>query len=203
MRNIMLTLTVCALIALPAAASAECFITGDIAAAANDGDPSLGAWMYTMTVSWDTGAQTSLSHLDLIVDFPGGTCLCSDVAGALNFGAIAGTSDGTPGGCDVDYTAEVECYGDPSIPGDEGILIKWEPMMMDGGCEPGPTGTGMFTFYSDLAPAMVDDTQPLILEKDGGESCEGTITGVFPALPCDPVAAEATTWTEVKGLYNR
>ena len=188
---------------MPAIAGAECSITGEITAAPNDGDPSMGAWCYTLTVTWDTGDQYALSHLGLIIDTPGGTCLCSDVAAALNFPAVAGSSDGYPGGCTVDYEAFLECDGDPSIPGDEGILIKWEPLEMADGCEPGPTGTGTFTFCSDLGPVPVDEWLPLLIEKNAGEFCEGGITGVFPGLACDPVAAEGATWSEIKGYYSR
>jgi len=114
----------------------------------------------------------------------------------------AGSSDGTPDGCLVEYEAFLECNGDPSIP-IEGILFKWEPLLMDPNCEPGPTGTGQFVFYSDFGPVAVDDSLPLVAEKNSGEACEGSIDGVFPGLPCNPVGTEARSWTEVKGLYDR
>ena len=49
----------------------------------------------------------------------------------------------------------------------------------------------------------VDDTVPLLIEKNDGESCEGSITGVFPGLPCDPVSAENSSWSAIRGLYSR
>ena len=46
-------------VALAAApASAQCYIGGVITAEENAGDPSLGAWCYTMEVTWDTGEQS-------------------------------------------------------------------------------------------------------------------------------------------------
>jgi hypothetical protein len=186
-----------------APAAAECLLTGEITASLNDDDPAHGMWRYTLEVTWDTGDPTALSHLDLIVDAPGGNCECSQIVDALNFADIAGTSTGEPMDCMVDYYAMVECHGDPSIPGDEGIIIKWEPLTMPDQCEPGPTGTGTFVFFSDYAPGPVDEDLPLLLEKNSGESCEGTISGVFPALECGPVSTEATTWSELKGQYGR
>jgi hypothetical protein len=49
----------------------------------------------------------------------------------------------------------------------------------------------------------VDEEVPVLIEKNSGESCEGTITGVFPELPCDPVGTEAATWSGLKALYDR
>lgn len=194
------TLAVLALAAVPA--GAQCVIDGTITAEENTGDPSLGAWCYTLEVTWDTNASSSLSHLDLIVDAPGGNCDCSEIAGAINFDDPAGSSNGVPGGCNVDYEAFLECNGDPSIP-IEGILFKWEPLTMPDGCEPGPVGTGYFVFYSDYGPVLVDDTLPLVAEKDAGQFCEGTVSGVFPGLPCNPVGTEASTLTEIKGMFDR
>ena len=200
MKNLITILALLALAAVPA--SAQCYIGGMITAEENNGDPSLGAWCYTLEVTWDTGEQTALSHLDLIVDLPGGSCECHEIVSSLAFADIAGSSDGVPDGCQVDYMAYVNCNGDPSIP-IEAILIKWEPLEMDPFCEPGPVGTGYFVFYSDYDPVPVDDSMPILVEKNSGESCAGTIDGVFPGLPCDPVSTEASTWSEVKSLYNR
>ena len=67
------------------------------------------------------------------------------------FPAIAGSSNGD-GGCSVDYTATLECDGDPSIPNVSGILFKFEPI--EGDCEPGNIGSGTIVFYSDLPPVF-------------------------------------------------
>ncbi len=192
-----------ALLLAAAPAAAQCFIGGEITAAMNDGDPSLGLWCYTLEMSWDTDDQTALSHLDLLIDTPSGTCECEQVVDAIRFTDVAGTSDGVPDDCLVEYYAMVECNGDPSIPGVEGIIIKWEPSTMSDDCEPGPVGMGSFTFYSDFAPVPVDETLPILIEKNSGESCSGTITGVFPGLDCNPVSTSASTLSEVKGLYDR
>lgn len=196
----MKTLLTIALVALSVPALAQCEISGEITAAPNTDHPELGDWAYTLSVSWDTGAQTALSHLDFVVDYLGGTCSCEDFATSVAFADIAGHSDGVDG-CTVQYEAFLECNGDPSIPVD-GILFKWEPIDDGSGCEPGPVGNGTFTFYSDLEPVAVDDSLPLLVEKNDGQSCEGTISGVFPGLLCNPVAAESTSWSAVKGFYR-
>ena len=196
-------LAVLAVALMAAPATADCTISGHITAAENDGDLSLGAWCYSLEMIWDTGSQTALSHLDLLIDLPGGTCECADIIEAINFADIAGWSDGDPDGCLVEYYADIECNGDPSIPGVDGIIFKWEPMFMDDGCEPGATGMGTFVFYSDYEPVAVDDTIPLLIEKNDGQSCEGGITGVVPGIPCDPVSTQSSSWSAVKGLYSR
>jgi hypothetical protein len=182
-------------------AMAACELSGHISASENTEDPSLGAWAYTLDVSWDTMTPYALSHLDLIIDLPGGTCLCSDVANGITFASPGGSTDGVPAPCTVEYDAFLECSGDPSIPGVQGILFKWEPIEGEG-CEPGPVGTGSFTFYSDFPPYPVTEDMHLLILKANGDSCEGTITGFFPALPCGPVDAKGSSWSGVKGLYE-
>ena len=130
-----------------------------------------------------------------------GACLCQDFADALNWASPAGSSDGEPDGCTVYYDVFLECDGDPSIDGIEGILLKWEPIE-DEFCEPGPVGSGTFTFFSDLPPVAIDEENLFLIEKHSGEACEGAITGVFPSLVCDPVATDASSWSRLKRLYE-
>lgn len=193
---------VLAAMTLPAAAG-DCFINGAITASMNTGDLSLGRWQYTLEVSWDTGQVYGLSHLDLLVDKPGGNCLCGDIAAALAFAQPAGLSDGVPPGCTVEYDASVECSLDPTISELDGIGIKWQESAESVGCEPGPTGTGVFTFYSDLGPYPITEDILIFLLAGMGHTCTGSITGVFPDIPCGPIAATETSWTAVKGIFGR
>ncbi len=123
-------------------AMAECSIDGTIVANAN-GDPMGPSWVYTMTIDWDTGSQYALSHMDLLLDTAGGTCSCADFMDAISWDDPIGYSDGDPA-CTMDYTGNLECSGDPSIPGVDGILLKFEPIEGNG-CEPGNVGTATFT----------------------------------------------------------
>ena len=197
------------------AAFAECSIDGTITASSNP-DPSGPRWMYTMVVVWDTDSQYSLSHFNLLMDSELGTCTCQDFVDALSWGDPIGSSDGQPNGCTVDYRGYLECRGDPSIPGVGGILLKFEPIHdptiadSDGIqreneqdiCEPGPTGTGTFVFYSDLPPGTIDEDILSGVDKHGKEYCFGHMSGDFPAMACDPVGSEDTSWGALKGMFR-
>ena len=201
-RFLILVLTGLAVIAFGAAvATAECTITGNITAEENVNGPDLGAWCYTLELVWDTGSQHALSHFNLLIDTAAGDCECEEIADALAWEDPAGSSDGHPDGCTVFYEAMLECDGDPSIPGVDGILLKFEPYEGEG-CEPGTTGTGIFVFYSDFEPAPIDENNLYLVDKFAGDYCSGMLTGVFPAILCDPVSNETSTWSRVKATYE-
>jgi len=178
---------------------AQCVMTGNIESAMTS-DPNLPAYEYTLTVEWEMGSGHGLSHLDLVVDLLGGTCDCSDFENAIMFSEIAGQSDGEDD-CTVNYMAELECSGDPSIPEVDGILFKFEPIEEED-CEPGAMGTGSFVFYSDLPPVPVDEEFLALIDKGGQESCTGSITGVFPGMACDPVSNIPKTLNSMKSLFR-
>lgn len=168
---------------------------------------TLGDWKYTIDVAWGPVAH-GLSHLNLVLGFDGCECACD----AFSFGApdSAGYSYGPsgfakaadePDTCLVRYRAEYECGGDPSIPGDEGPLVKWEPWE-EGGCEPGPSGIGTFFFYTDWAPVSVGVPNQYLMFKYSTQSCAGEVTGVVPACTCGPTSTEATSWGGVKNLFR-
>lgn len=177
----------------------QCSITGTIVATPTL-DPLGPNWAYTLTIDWDTGSPFALSHANLLIDAAGGTCSCADFEDALSWDSPIGSSDGDPS-CTVDYDGFLECHGDPSIPGVDGILLKFEPIE-GAGCEPGPTGTGTFVFYSDLPPVPVDEDMLSMVDKFAGESCFGMLSGDFPAFACDPVSTENVPWGRAKGLYR-
>ncbi len=196
---IMISLTALVLLMGAQAVMAECFINGTISASDNP-DPEGPTWMYTMVITWDTGNNFSLSHANLLMDAEGGTCLCQDFLQAVSWDDPIGSSDGYPGGCTVDYQGFLECGGDPSIPDVEGILLKFEPI--GGGCEPGPTGTATFTFFSNLPPSPIDDSVLSVVDKHARQSCLGYLTGDFPAMSCDPVGNEDSSWGQMKGMFR-
>jgi len=182
------------------ALAGDCFIGGTITASPN---PDLMGpnWMYTMELSWDTGTNYALSHANLLLDPGLGTCTCADFQDALIWESPAGYSDGTPGGCQVDYEAYLECSGDPSIPGVDGFLLKFEPIE-NGSCEPGATGTGTFVFFSNLPPAPIDEDVLSVVDKFALQYCFGHLSGDFPAMACDPVSSEESSWGNVKGMFR-
>ncbi|MEN8006018.1 MAG: hypothetical protein ABFS42_03345 [Candidatus Krumholzibacteriota bacterium] len=198
------------------AAFAECSINGTITASPNP-DPDGPRFMYTMVIVWDTDTRFALSHFNLLMDSATGTCTCQDFVDALSWGDPIGSSTGEPDGCTIDYRGILECNGDSSIPGVGGILLKFEPMENDitssqvegisqdsdlHSCEPGPTGTGTFVFYSDLAPGIIDEDIFSAVDKHGKEYCFGHMSGDFPAMACDPVGNEDTSWGTLKGMFR-
>jgi hypothetical protein len=180
-------------------ALAECSINGTITASPNP-DANGPAWMYSVEITWDTGTQYALSHMDIIMDVAGGTCSCQDFYDAIVFPDPIGTSDGDPS-CSVDYYGEINCQGDPSIPGVDGIALKFEPYESEF-CEPGPTGVANFVFYSPLGPAPIDEEFPALVDKYSTSYCFGHLTGDFPSMACDPVHDEGKSWGNVKGMYR-
>ncbi len=177
----------------------QCSISGSIVAATS-ADPMDPDWTYTLTIDWDTGSQHALSHMDLLLDASGGTCTCADFHDALSWSDPIGYSNGDPS-CTVNYNGNLECNGDPSIPGVDNILLKFEPIEGTG-CEPGTTGTTTFVFYSDLPPAPIDEDILSLVDKFAGNSCFGTLNGDFPAMSCDPVVTDDVEWGNVKSLYR-
>ncbi len=180
-------------------ALAQCDISGTIEASPTT-DPMWPAWTYTLTIYWDTGTPYALSHMDLLMDTATGTCTCADFMDAITWGDPIGYSDGDPS-CTVDYTGNLECNGDPSIPGVDNILLKFEPIE-DMGCEPGTMGTATFVFYSHLGPAPIDEDILSLVDKFAGNSCFGSLSGDFPSMACDPVDTEKLEWGSVKGLFR-
>lgn len=182
--------------AISGAAMAACSISGTIEASPNP-DPLGPGWIYTVEIAWDTGSQFALSHMGLWLDVAGGTCSCQDFQQAIAYEPIVGTSFG---GCAVDYAAELNCQGDPSIPGVQGIVWKLEPVA--GGCEPGTSGQGTFVFTSNLGPAPIDEDALTLVDKFARHYCFGSLTGDFPAMACNPVGADAACWGAVKSLFR-
>ena len=187
-------------------ALAQCTISGEVTAAETT-DPTLPAWEYTLTATWDTGSMFGLSHFNLLVDLTGGTCDCQEVMDSIVLVNPSGTSDGVtsgPGGgdpCTLDYNALWECDGDPSIPGVEGIILKFAPDESLG-CEPDVAGSVDVVFYSDLPPVPIDEDVISMSDKADLNYCFGTVSGVFPGMPCDPVPNKVESWGGLKGEYR-
>lgn len=195
-----LSLALALLCLVPSLALADCLITGTVTAQPNTTDPLLPAWRYTLTVVWDTGTPYALSHFNMLLSQPGEICTCDDFASTLVWVDPAGASDGEPEPCRVDYDLILECSGDPSL-GIADILLKFEPVEVPG-CEPGPAGSGVFTFWSDWAPAPIDEPNLFLVDKHGQLACYGQLIGVFPGLPCDPTPAPPQTWGGLKTTYR-
>lgn len=154
---------------------------------------SLGIYKYTVMITWGP-LDHGLSHWDLLL----GLDLCDDLCTEppIAFDEIAGYTDGED--CDtVTFGGEFKCEDDPSIPGIEGPMAKFDPT--DGqSCEPDKSGSGTFCFYSDLPPAQMTIDG---LIKFSTESCTGPVTGMLPTCGTT-TATEASSWSSVKDLFR-
>jgi hypothetical protein len=183
-----------------APARAECSIWGTVTAFENPGDPALGAWMYRLMVTWDTGSQYAMSHIDLLMDLPNGNCSCAQFYEAITWSDHIGSGLGDPLPCLLFYDGEILCDGDPST-GVEGTILKFEPRE-DEDCEPATQGTAQITFYSDYPPGPIAEPNMFLFDKFAGLICFGPASGQFPGLPCDPVATDQSTWGAIKTIYD-
>ncbi len=192
-------LPVILILLLPLAAMADCFIEGHCVAEPNYDYPELGAWKYTLDITWDSGDNHGLSHIDLLLGFEGHSCECEEFLFA--FGEPAGVSDGLYGddACVLFYEGEFECHGDPSLPDVYEPILKFEPIEED--CEAGPMGGGTFVFYSDWNPEPVETPNEWLVFKAAGNQCRGPLTGELPELGCESTASNPASWGELKLRY--
>ena len=193
----LLAVAMLALMVMAPAATADCTFEATAVAQVNPDNPDWGYWKYTLDINWDNSdAGYGLSHWDLIFAPQAQACCDSSL---FFLPDSVGVSTGEPGGCSVTYSANLECLGDPSIPGEEPALIKFEPH--EGDCEPGAVGEGTFFFYSDIPPSTVTPPNDLLLFKADGMFCNGSVTGDLPIDDCDPLALEQLDWSSVKIRY--
>ncbi|MDO9693751.1 MAG: hypothetical protein Q7W56_03415 [Candidatus Latescibacteria bacterium] len=186
------------LILLPAGSALASDLTGVITAE-YVGQREVGEWCYTLAVTWQNDPARGLSHVNLSLG-EGTDCTEAEINSGVLWDDLAGVVT------NASFTGEIPCMawyepnGDPSlnltVP-----LLKFEPH--PGAVRgPGPVGWGRLVFYSDKPPAQIATPNSFLSQKFGTYSSFGQVTGVFPALPCDPVASQASAWGEVKALYG-
>ncbi len=173
-------------------ASAQC-LTGNITAELQTSGPFVGLWKYTLQLSWLT--DQGLSNVTLNCGF--GDCPEEACLETYAFDTPAGTSDGVPAPCDVDYEGEFNCMGNPSI-GFDFPVIKWDALDT-GNCEPGMSGTASLSFYTNLPP-VTNGSMSVILVKNGLNICQETVTGMAPAI-CS-VPSHSIDWGAIKAKYD-
>jgi len=189
-----LTILTLALTALPALALDVPWVTGECESLGNDGK---GMWTYRLTVQWDTGKH-GVSHVDIIIDETG-NCSASEIASNLLFNRPAGYGAGEPEPCIVEYNAVVENF-DPStnLPA---VVLKYEPRTANA-CEPGPQGAATYEFQSPYPPELIDVEHLALVQKFATQTSYGSLQGVFPGLPCNPVSTEQSAWGSLKASYR-
>ena len=159
-------------------------------------DPGFeGMWKYCIEIGWDTGWH-GLSHTQVFIELEACLLYCDE--GFFVFADTTGSGPGE-GGCTVTYHGEFLCFGDPTVPGDDGPTIKFE--YHEGtGCEPGSAGSATLCFYSEGFPTDPDLFVDSLGIKYGTEIGTGDLEGVLPSCITTPV--ESTSWGTVKALYR-
>ncbi|NTV04069.1 hypothetical protein HGA89_04005 [bacterium] len=186
------------LILVAAGAALASDLSGEITAE-YVGQRGIGEWCYTLAVTWQNEPNRGLSHLNLSLG-AGTDCSESEINTDVLWGVNAGMVISSDFTREILCLAQYEANGDPSLNITEPVL-KFEPH--PGSIRgPGAVGWGRLVFYSNKPPAAITTPNSFLSQKFGTYSSSGQVTGVFPALPCDPVAAQASAWGEVKALYG-
>lgn len=159
-----------------------------------------GVWHYDMRITWRNHVPAGLTNLNLKLD-DGGNCSDEDILAYVMWDTPAGVAHFFDVNAAVYFDAELLMQGDPTLQIQEPI-IRFAPNA-DSEVRPGPNGTAVFTFWSNLPPWPIDQPNDLLSEIFGLDYTFGRIEGVFPALPCDPIATEAASWGAVKARYGR
>jgi hypothetical protein len=158
-----------------------------------------GLFKYTITVAWNVGSHDP-SHVDLLIGLNDCVCICDPRL--FKFAAVAGLSTGVNSGgtCQVPYTGEYVCKGDPSIKDTvTGPAIKFNPN--ETLCSTDETGTGTFVFYSPLPPGNSQVSDHAIAIKHGNATCYGPLVGPLPICNCS-VPTQAASWGKLKDIYR-
>jgi len=194
-------LLVCSLLVLsiPAFAQTQANIAGDVSVSNNSSRPDLGAWEYTLTLSWDTGSGRNMSHFDIMLDEVARACSNTEIQTGFVPGDTVGLAP-LDIKCDVYFQPEFMFQGDPMV-STPGQMMKIAPFPNQNEV-PGPSGSGVFKIFSDFGPTGFEYPGLFLVDAAGDHVCSGMIMGFFPALTCDPVHAEKRNWDYVKALYG-
>ena len=169
-----------------------------VVTAAPSADPQTPGWIYTVTINWSY--NFGIHHWVIPLDAPEGSCSCADFQIALDIPSPAGQSVGVPDGCILPYSGSMECDGDPA-----GILIGKLLVFTpeeSGDCGLDNAGEAVLQFRSALPPAPIAPETSFAAVSATGGACGMPLTGVFPAMACDPVDDEDTAWGALKCLYR-
>lgn len=194
-----LQLAAVAILALAPAGAALASDLSGVITAEYVGPHAIGEWRYTLAVNWQNQPSRGLSHLNLSLG-AGTTCTENDLAAGVLWGFNAGMV------IHSDLTREILCLAQYEVDGDPSLnitepLLKFEPH--PGSIRgPGPVGWGRLVFYSNKPPAAIVTPNSFLSQKFGTYSSFGQVTGVFPALPCDPVEADTSAWGDIKAMYG-
>jgi hypothetical protein len=140
-----------------------------------------GLWKYTVVMTWDLEAQ-AVGHLDVFLDVTvfEDTCSGSSVIFPMPAGVSSGIDAwGDP--CNVEYYGEFLCKDDPSLKEDSlGYTVKYEPI--EENCQTDISGSGIFYFYTGVAPGVPGLHEDAIALKHGQNVTFGEVQGQLPLV---------------------
>jgi hypothetical protein len=138
-----------------------------------------GLWQYTVEVSWNLESHDP-GHLDVFLGLRtfGGTCSGTSVVFPVPAGVSSGI-DSFDGPCEVEYGGEFLCKTDPSLKiGGLGHTVKFEPN--EGICETDTEGSGVFHFFTAVAPGIPGEHTRALAIKHGQEVTFANVQGQLP-----------------------
>jgi hypothetical protein len=198
MRSLYLLL-LCSGLALSTVASpaaAQC-VSGTVTASLSSDPGFVGLYKYCVTATWNLGQD--MSHLDLFLGLPDCPCICDPVF--IKFGSPAGTASPPDLSCNLDFSGEYVCKGDPSLPAAmNGPAVKFLPDPTST-CDPLVGGTGTFCFYTPMPPAAPTTHSNALAIKNGQSVCYGDLVGSLPICDC-ALPVQGATWGRLKSTYR-
>jgi hypothetical protein len=157
-----------------------------------------GYWMYCYHIYWDTTEYGGhgLSHTTIYLALSQCVCACDE--GFFVWLEPAGVGVGE-GGCEIDFHATFDCYGDPHFPLD-GPTVKFEPEEQE--CEPGEVGWVHVCYMSLFPPSEYQVFEDHLGIKFAQNVETGDLEGVLPTCECGSSPVDSGTWGCIKALYR-
>jgi len=146
--------------------------------------PYEGWWRYDINIEW--AHNWGLSHLDLILK-PG--CALEDHLIVFDVPAGFSTSEAEPNNPQaMGWSGYFNRKGDPSLDIEKPVL-KFNSPFFPPDAEPGKTGHGVFTFYSNIIPEKGTFANALVFKADSKPAEYGELEGDYPSCTIVPEPA--------------
>lgn len=185
---VVVALVVCIFASASFAVLVPPYIEGTSTATLVVGGARDGWYYYQMEVSWDLdGPGSGLSHLDLLIELE-----CAELDHLVEFDVPAGfstTETELTNPTAMGWSGYFNRTGDPTT-GLTNPALKFNDPYFPVDAEPGPTGYGTFSFYSNILPENGTLVDGLFAKSGSGvEDIFGDLTGDFPSCTIVPEPA--------------
>ena len=160
------------------------YITGTSTATYIVDGPYEGWYRYDISILW--GHNYGLSHLDLILK---PNCALEDHLIEFDIPAGFSTSEDEPTNpTAMGWSGYFNRNGDPSLDIVEPVL-KYNSPFYPSDAEPGKSGFGVFSFYSNIIPEPGTHTNALVFKADNMPAEYGDLEGDYPSCTIVPEPA--------------